>query len=379
MRTAFYQYHLDHGAKMVDFAGWQMPIMYRSIHEEHRRVRESAGLFDVSHMGRLILKGPGARRLLERVLTRRVSDMDDYACRYSLVCNERGGVMDDVLVYRYEEHWLLVVNACNRVKILEHLLTHAGDDTRIEDQTTSTVMVALQGPKVIERIAQFSREVPLLRRYRFCIKQLLTIKMTISRTGYTGEDGVEVIMPASAAGAAIRLITGQRAIGPIGPKIKPPPGEDAEIKPVGLGARDTLRMEAAMPLYGHELSETIDPLTAGLGFAVDLDKHELDQGERFIGQEALEKIKSDGLQRLRVGLTLSGKRTARQGMKVTTADGAEIGEVTSGCVSPTLGCPIAMAIVDAEHAELGLVHRVAVGATTVDATVATLPFYKGGA
>lgn len=368
LQTPFYQFHLDHGAKMVDFAGWQMPMMYGSIHEEHKQVRASGGLFDVSHMGRIKLSGRNARQLIERVLTRRVSDMKEGTCRYSLVCNEQGGVLDDVIVYRFEYHWLLVVNASNREKILKHLNAQVEDwVVKIEDQTQSTAMVALQGPTVMQQIGRFSTEVPTLKRYHFCIKNLMIMKLTISRTGYTGEDGVEVILPAATADMAIKLLLRDGGASDGAKKVG--------IQPAGLGARDTLRIEAAMPLYGHELDETIDPISAGLNFAVSLDKDRNEHGQSFIGQEALQKIADQGPTRRLVGLKLDGRRTARHGMDVCQGDDT-IGQITSACLSPTLGYPIAMAYVDAQRLTVGDTATVLLGDKHIDAEAVSLPFYK---
>jgi len=368
LRTPFYKNHVENGAKLVDFAGWEMPIMYKSIIEEHRQVRTTGGLFDVSHMGRVKITGKDARKLVERITTRRVSDMKENTCRYGLVCNEQGGVLDDIIVYRYDDYWLLVVNASNREKILAHIKTVVAAESmsvKIDDLTLSTGMLALQGPKVIEQIARFSSEVPALKRYSFCVKSLLIVKVTISRTGYTGEDGVEVIMPAKMPSMAINMVLNSG-------------GEEgkAVMQPIGLGARDTLRMEASMPLYGHELDEQTDPLSAGLTFAVSLDKGDVtgDSGP-FIGQEALKKIAAQGPAKKLVGLQLSSKRTARQGMPLKRND-ATVGIVTSGCMSPTLGYPIAMAYVDASSAEVGTVMQVALGSSMVDAQVVPMPFYK---
>jgi aminomethyltransferase len=365
LRTAFYQFHLDHGGKMVDFAGWELPIMFKSIHEEHHQVRNSGGMFDVSHMGRIKISGRHARRLLERLLTRYISDMPENACRYSLICNAQGGTIDDVILYRFNEHWLLICNASNRKAVLDHI--NAIKDTfvvTIEDQTESTAMVALQGPHVMEYIGKFSREVPTLKRYTFCQKNVVILKMVISRTGYTGEDGVEVILPSSMAAMALKLLVKEAK-----------PGETAVVQPTGLGARDTLRMEAAMPLYGHELDLTIDPLTAGLAFAVTLNKDEMENSEKFIGQDALKAIAAAGLKRQRVGLKLEGKRTPRQGMAVL--NGSEtIGNVTSGCLSPTLGYPIAMAYVPVANAAVGTRLAVALGSENVAAEVVPMPFYS---
>ncbi len=366
-RTPFYNFHADLGAKFVEFAGWEMPISYGSILQEHQQVRSAGGLFDVSHMGRLKISGRHARRLLERVLTRRISDMAPLTCRYSLICNDQGGVIDDVIIYRFEDYWLVVCNASNRAKVVEHLKANIGDLVlKFDDQTLDTAMVALQGPKVMEAIGKFSREVPTLKRYAFCIKNLMILKMIISRTGYTGEDGVEVILPASMASMAIKLL------------VKNPAGTDAGqsvMRPAGLGCRDTLRIEAGMPLYGHELSQEIDPLTADLAFAVSLNKDQEENGEKFLGQEALKAIAAAGPTRKRIGLKLEGKRTPRQGMNILSGD-TVIGQVTSGCLSPTLGYPIAMGYVPVAQAQPGQTLAVNLGAEKVPAQVVPLPFYK---
>lgn len=345
---------------MVDFAGWEMPILFDSIHAEHHHTRDCASLFDVSHMGRIKITGRHARRLLERLLTRRVSDMKEKTCRYSLIYNDAGGVLDDVLIYRFRDYWLLVVNAANREKILDHIAANTADRVvKVEDITEKTAMVALQGPMVMDLLGKFSREVPTLKRYTFAVKNLLILEMTISRTGYTGEDGVEIIMGANMANMALKLLA------------KEAPEGQQGVKPAGLGARDTLRMEAGMPLYGHELDESIDPISAGLNFAVSLDKDQDERGEPFIGIEALQQIAAEGPTRKLVGLKLDGKRTARQGMTVRSGD-AQVGHVTSGCLSPTLGCPIAMAYVAAANSDPGTVLTLDVG----EARIVALPFYK---
>ncbi len=366
-RTPFFDFHQQNGAKFVDFAGYEMPIHYGSILAEHQQVRTSGGLFDVSHMGRLKITGRHARKFLERVLTRKISDMNEKQCRYALICNERGGVVDDILVYRFADHWLLVVNAANRQKVLDHFKAVQGADVvTIDDQTDSTAMVAVQGPKVIEMIGNFSSEIPTLKRYAFTTKNLLILKLIVSRTGYTGEDGVEVIMGAGMASMAIKLLLKDKA-------------EAASVKPAGLGARDTLRMEAGMPLYGHELDEETDPLSAGLGFAVSLDKgRPVEDGPeipRFIGQDALEQVAANGPGKKLIGIRFDGKRTPRQGMDVLS-NGRKVGVVTSGCLSPTLGYPIAMAYVEPGAATVGDAVAVAVGSGEAPGTIVALPFYQ---
>lgn len=366
-RTPFYKYNQDEGARFVEFAGWEMPIHFGSIIDEHHQCRNSGAVFDVSHMGRVNITGRHARKFLETLLTRKVSDMVEGQARYALVCNERGGVMDDVLVYKFPEHWMLVVNASNRTKILAHMdaVTEQFDYTvKIDDKTEQTAMIAIQGPKVMDKIAGFSKEVPTLKNYRFCEKNLMILKMIISRTGYTGEDGVEVILGAKMAAMAIKLLLKDKGEG--------------VVKPAGLGARDTLRIEAGMPLYGHELDEDTDPLSAGLGFAVKLDKDQAGDGPaipRFIGQDALQRIKDAGVPKQLVGLKIEGKRTPRQHAEVH-ANGGKVGEVTSGCMSPTLGLPIAMAYVTPGSVNEGDTVSIPMGSKTIDATVCKTPFYK---
>jgi aminomethyltransferase len=360
-RTPFHDFHVNAGAKLVDFAGWEMPILYRSIVEEHEQTRKSGSIFDVSHMGRLMFSGKDAQRFLDKVLTRNVSEMKVGQSRYSLVCNEAGGVLDDVIISKDVKNWILVCNASNREKLVKHFtrVRHDGDfDFDMADNTEGTAMVALQGPKVIDRVAGvLPVDIKALKRYGFESGSYMgLLKFTIFRSGYTGEDGVEMIIPAKVAPLAMKLIAGKTE------------KETATIKPAGLGARDTLRLEAGMPHYGHELSESIDPISAGLGWAVDLNKD-------FIGAEALRKIASEGPKRKLVGLELEGKRIARQGSPVIH-DGKSIGEVTSGTLSPTLGKSIAMAYVDSALAREGTSLEVDLKGSVVSAKVVKLPFYK---
>ncbi len=366
LRTPFHEFHLEHGAKMVEFAGWEMPMLYRSIVEEHRQVRASGGLFDVSHMGRLRIQGPAARQFLDRVCTRQITGMVDGQCRYSLVCNASGGCRDDVLVYRLsDDEYVMVCNASNRDKILRHFKAAGAEyDADVTDDTLDTAMLAIQGPRVMELIAVLAPEAPEIRRYRFIRKDVVGAPLLISRTGYTGEDGVEVILPAALAPLALPLLASTLDAG------------DGAVRPAGLGARDTLRLEAAMPLYGHEITEEIDPLSAGLDFAVRLDKGADDpEIGGFIGQDALRRIAAAGPARRLAGLVLEGRRTARQGMTVRLG-GRQIGAVTSACLSPTLDQPIAMAFLDARNAREGVRVQVELTSGPVDAQVVTLPFYK---
>ncbi|MBN1491525.1 MAG: glycine cleavage system aminomethyltransferase GcvT [Phycisphaerae bacterium] len=356
--TPLHDEHVRLGARMVDFAGWDMPVLYRAIGTEHRHTREQCSLFDVSHMGRIEIRGDDAEALLEFLCTRRLGDAAVGQCRYSHLCNAEGGILDDILVLRYEAHWLVVCNACNRVKVLAWMQEHAANrNVAIDDTTERTAMIAVQGPAAMPQVRQ---RVPIalgeLRRYRFVTGQYMGMNYTVSRTGYTGEDGFEVILPAQVAAMAWQFML--------------TPADEFEppvVRPAGLGARDTLRFEAAMPLYGHELHEKIDPLRAGCAWCVDLTKD-------FIGVQALRAVNDADISPCRVGLELAGKRIVRQGSAVVQG-GHAIGEVTSGTFSPTLERSIAMAYVPREQAEPGTAVRVRIRDQEVDAVVVALPFY----
>jgi aminomethyltransferase len=288
--------------------------------------------------------------------------------RYSLVCNERGGVRDDVLVYCYDEDdYMMVVNASNRLKILDWFRSIKERENltfSMEDVTAETAMAAIQGPKVMELVAGFSREIPTLKRYRFAEKSLMIAKLTVSRTGYTGEDGVELVMGSTVAKFVLPMLLREKE------------GVTAAVRPCGLGARDSLRTEASMPLYGHEITEEIDPLSAGLGFAVKLDKGAADEREgRFIGQDALEAIAKSGTKHKLVGFEVEGRRAARQGMGIHRG-GEHVGHVTSGCLSPTLDKVIAMGYVPSELAAEGTEFEIDLGKAKTAAKVVKMPFYN---
>ncbi len=370
-KSPIHDFHIQHGAQMVEYAGWEMPIKYTSIIEEHHQVRRAGGMFDVSHMGRLEIKGLHAKRLLEHTCTRIIGSMQQGQCRYSFMCNEHGGVRDDVIVMRLDDdEFIVVCNAANREKIIAHL--ESVRDARefkvdINDKTFKTAMVAAQGPKIMDLIAGVSKEIPTLKKFRFLTKNLLVLKLIVSRTGYTGEDGVEVILPAAGVNMAMKLL--MKDIDPDDP--------DAPMKPAGLGARDTLRLEAGMPLYGHELGEDINALAVGFNFAIGMKKNTDEHGETFIGQQALQKtIDEDGPRTRLIGLEIDSKRTARQHMKVLLPGGDQIGEVTSGCISPTLGKSIAMAYAAADRLAEGDACLIDTGRQKLEAKVVPLPFYK---
>lgn len=358
LRTPLYDTHVSMGGRMVEFAGWSMPVMFTGLIEEHVHTRTACSLFDVSHMGRLKVTGRDAEPFLDHLCTRRLTDAEVGRSFYTHMCREDGGVLDDLIVSRFETHWGVVCNASNREKILGWLNKHRpGFNVDIDDETMSTAMLALQGPKTIELAEELTGlDMSSLKRYRFIVHEFMGTDVSIYRSGYTGEDGLEVVVPAGLA----KMLAPQL----LGTKDKPHP----IIKPAGLGARDTLRIEAAMPLYGQELSEDVDSLTAGQGWCVDLSKD-------FIGAEPMRKLKERGLTRQLVGLELDGRRIARQHHKVYVGN-REIGEVTSGTLSPTLGKSIAMAYVSSDYHAVGTELEVELGGKHVAARVVKLPFYK---
>jgi aminomethyltransferase len=358
--TPFHDFHVKRHARMVDYVGWEMPLLYKDtgIIAEHIHTRHAASIFDVSHMGRLRFAGKGATAFLQRMLTRNLEPASVGQSMYALVCNDQGKTLDDVIASRYPNDWLVVCNAGNREKLLAHFRSQlAGAATTLTDETFDTAMVAVQGPRAIELLdSLLPSPVGELKRYHFTVQRfMMMIQFTVFRSGYTGEDGAEIILGNKAAGLAMGFLLNN---------------DDGSglLKPAGLGARDTLRLEAGMPLYGHELTEDTDPLSAGLGWAVDLHKD-------FVGAAALRSVAERGPTQKLVGLELASPRAARQGYGVFAA-GRPVGLVTSGGQSPTLGKSIAMAYVPAEYATPGTAVHVDLRGTTVDATVVKLPFYR---
>lgn len=358
LKTPLHAWHQSHGAKMVEFGGWDMPIQYSAITPEHHAVRKAAGLFDIAHMGRLKFTGPDAERFLNHITTNAVNALQIGQIQYSLVTNEQGGVLDDVLVYRLANCHMLVVNASNRLKILDWIdQQSAGFDFQLEDLTGSWFMLALQGPLAVSLMAPLaSANIADITYYWAAETQVMGHPAIVSRTGYTGEDGFEVMLPAEHGAALWETLIEA--------------GKDQGVLPAGLGCRDTLRLEAAMPLYGHELNESTDPFTAGLAFAVKLDKGP------FIGRDALVQAKANAGRPKRVGIELVIKRIAREGTEVFAADGRKVGHVTSGTASPTLDKSIAMAYVSPDCAAVGTALEVDIRGQRVAAQVVKLPFYK---
>ncbi len=353
LRTALYDVHIAAHARMVPFAGWDMPVQYASIMDEHKAVRSTVGMFDVSHMARFSFGGTGAAALLEQVFTNSVGTMKEMQVRYGLVCNADGGTLDDVIVYRWPYGFAMVANGSNRDKIFDWLKQHATGDVQITDETLSTVMLAVQGPKAVEAVAGlFADDVTKLKYFYAIPTRYHDRGCVVSRTGYTGEDGFEITVPNE---LGVTLWDTLLARG---------------VKPCGLGSRDTLRLEAAMPLYGHELTEKIDPLQAGLDWAVKLNKE-------FLGRAALQNAsEAAGNRPKRVGLLLEGKRAARQDCVLFADESTPIGVVTSGSFVPHLEQSIAMGYVPPRYASAGTPLLVDIRGTHVPATVVPLPFYS---
>lgn len=362
--------HRELGARMVDFAGWSMPVQYTSIVDEHHAVRKRAGLFDLCHMGRFEVRGPKAVEAVDAVTTNHVAKMKRGKIRYSLVPNEEGGVRDDILIYRMEDepggdqNVLLVVNASNRDKLMawfgENLVRPGAN---LYDRSNELAMIAVQGPEAQSIIApvvdtEWTESLSALGYYEITPARIRCtgeeIEGFVSRTGYTGEDGFELYVPNETAIDLWSAITDL--------------GGDTLI-PCGLGARDTLRLEAGMPLYGHELGEDLSPVAANLGFAIKAKKP-----NGFIGRDAIVDAQQNGTPRVLRGFTVEGRRIAREDMPIFLGD-KEVGRTTSGAPSPTLEKPIAMAYVDrdvAEDAEL----EVGIRKTRAKLTPHAVPFYS---
>lgn len=351
-RTPLYQRHVDAGAQMVEFGGWEMPLQYTSMRDEHQAVRQDVGVFDVSHMGEFHLTGPGALDALERLVTNRVANMAFGQARYTLVCNAEGGIIDDALVYRpAPDVFTVVVNAGPRLKDLAHFQEQVGDACDIKDLTEDLALVAVQGPRAIEILQPLTDiDLSAIAYYHFGEGNLDGSRVSFSRTGYTGENGFEIFADSDVATRIWDLVV------------------EAGARPCGLGARDTLRLESGMRLSGQDIDESTNPLEAGLGWAVKLDKGD------FVGREALAGVKQAGPARAFVGLELDGRAIARHGYAISDR-GRPVGEVTSGTFSFTLGRAVAMGYV-----ERGLQDSddlaIDVRGEPVAARRVPLPFYK---
>jgi aminomethyltransferase len=364
-KTPLVEIHEGHKARMVDFAGWYMPVTYTSIVDEHKLVRTKVGLFDVSHMGRYWFHGPDHIRFIDHLLTNNRASMSPGQIRYSLVLNEQGGIIDDVLVYAAgDKDTMLVVNAGNRDAMTDWINRHKqGFDVEFDDRSDNSAMIAMQGPNSAELLSRVSDlDTAVLKYYRFTRGTVFgEPDVLVSRTGYTGEDGFELVMSNALAGHFWKELLKA--------------GEDLGAAPAGLGARDTLRLEAGMPLHGNEIDPTINPLEAGLDWAVKLKK------EDFIGRDATLKLLQDGLTRRLVGLNVSGKRIPRHGQDLLQ-DGEVVGTICSGTKSPWLDEIIATAYVPASQVAVGTKYEVSFpskagksGSNDQAAFVVPLPFY----
>ncbi|WP_408955951.1 glycine cleavage system aminomethyltransferase GcvT [Natroniella sp. ANB-PHB2] len=352
------QTHKELGAKLVDFAGWRMPIQYESIIEEHNAVRNKAGLFDVSHMGEIKVTGDNAFKFLQKILTNDLAKIDDQQIQYTMLCYPDGGVVDDLLVYRFSaDEYILVVNAANIEQDYDWIKEQEIAGVEIANLSADIAEVALQGPKA-EEILQELTDFDLAEIKFFHFTEQIEVAGVetkfVSRTGYTGEDGFEVYV----ANQDIKKVWDAIL----------ETGED-EVVPVGLGARDTLRFEANLPLYGHEIGKDKNPLEAGLGYFVALDKKE------FIGQQALQEIEAEGYQRKLVGLEMIDRGIPREGYQLLK-DGEIIGEITTGSYAPALEKNIGLGYVKTDYAEVGTEITVQIRRRECKAKLVELPFYK---
>ena len=358
-RTPLYDEHIRLGAKMVDFAGWDMPIQYSSIIEEVKAVRSSVGVFDVSHMGEIYIEGRQAIEFVNYIITNDFGSIKFGDAIYSPMCKEDGGIIDDLIAYKIDaEKALLVVNAANKDKDYEWLKEKAKNfNVEVIDRSDELALVAVQGPKAEEMLQKLADVVlKEIGFYQFTDGRIRGIKAQISRTGYTGEDGFELLVQADAAVPLWRSLLEY--------------GEEYGIKPAGLGARDLLRLEASYLLYGNDMDESTNPIEAGLSWTVKFDKGD------FIGREALLRVKEEKPKRKLVGLVLEGRNIARHGYKVFK-EGEEVGFVTSGSYSPTLEKSIALAYVNVPNHKKGTKLQVQIRKKMVDAEVVKLPFYRG--
>ena len=356
LKTPLYECHVALGGKMVPFAGYLLPVQYTDVIAEHMAVRKQAGLFDVSHMGEVIISGPDALFNINNLYTNDFTNMQDGRVRYSPMCNENGGVVDDLIVYRMAaDQYFVVVNAANRHKDVEWMKNHLKGDVALEDLSDSYAQIALQGPKSREILAKVAKEEEIPAKY-YTFKECITVagaECLVSQTGYTGEHGYEIYCkPEDAPGIWNALLE---------------VGKEDGLIPCGLGARDTLRLEASMPLYGHEMDDTISPLETGLDFGVKMQK------EDFIGKRAIVEKGEPDIKR--VGLKVTGRGIVREHCNVYIED-QKIGETTSGTHCPYMGGAYAMALIDKAHAAEGTAMEAEVRGRKIQVEIVPLPFYK---
>lgn len=360
-RTPLFEIYEKYGAKVIDFGGWEMAVQFSSILEEHEAVRKEAGLFDVSHMGEVLIEGEDAESYLNYLLTNDVTKLKINQAQYTAMCYPNGGIVDDLLVYKLEnEKYLLVINASNTDKDYEWMMQNERGSVSIKNISSNVAQLAIQGPKA-EAILQKLTETSLSEIEFFTFVQNVNLdginNVLVSRTGYTGEDGFELYLEAEQVVLLCEKLLEA--------------GKDDGLKLCGLGARDTLRFEARLVLYGQELTREISPLEAGIGFAVKTNKE-----NEFIGKSVLKKQKENGIQRKIVGIEVTGRGIPRHGYNVFSEDGKEIGYITSGTHSPTLKKSLGLALLSAQHSEVGTKLKVEIRNKKVDAVVVKTPFYK---
>ncbi len=349
-KTILYDEHVKLGGKMIEYAGYFLPVEYSSISEEHEVIRTSVGMFDVSHMGEILVTGEDASDYLNYMNTNNVKPESKNRMIYGLMLYEDGGVVDDLMMYKYDsKKYLLVVNASNKDKDFKYLNAHKyGFDVEVEDLSDQYSQIALQGPKAIDIMLELSDDVSDMKMFDFKTVKILDAEFIVSRSGYTGSDGFEIYGENE---DILKLFNKFVELG---------------VVPCGLGARDTLRFEASMPLYGHEISENITPLEAGLSYAVKFDK-------KFIGCEALKAQKLDGIKKKLVGLTITGHGIARGGYDVES-QGKKIGHITTGYMIPNTSDTYALALIDANYAKIGDKVEVRIRRNLVDAIVRNRQF-----
>ncbi len=359
-RTSLYGAHVALGARIVPFAGWEMPVQYTGIVDEHQAVRTAAGLFDVSHMGELEMRGEYALQVVNYLVTNDVSKLDDGQAIYTCCCNAKGTILDDLIIYRAAaDRFLVVCNASNVDKIRKVFSLAAEHHCQFDDRSDETALLALQGPKAFDVLATCGDDAAKLRElksFHFRDAVVAGVRCTAARTGYTGEDGIEIFCGWNDAPALWdALLTHGKPLG---------------AKPVGLGARDTLRLEARLSLYGNDIDETTNPLEAGLGWVTKFEKGD------FVGREALDEIRKRPLPRQLVGFEVTGRGIARHGYPLRDVAGNEVGVCTSGSPGPTVGKNIGLGYLPAGMAALGTEFLVDCRGKNVEAVVAKTPFYK---
>lgn len=358
-KTALHKTHERYGGKIINFAGWALPVQYEGIMEEHQAVRIAAGIFDVSHMGEVEIKGTDAFNFVQNLVTNDISVLEDNQILYTMMCYETGGVVDDLLVYRYnQDYYYLVVNASNVEKDFDWMLSNTKNYiVQLENISEKVSEIAIQGPKAEEILQKITQTKLSDLKFFYCKRDVLIdgVVCLVSRTGYTGEDGFEIY-------------TSNEKIEQLWDKLMEV-GKELGLKPAGLGARDTLRFEVALPLYGNELSKDISPLEAGLGYFVKLNNHD------FIGKAALLKQKEEGLKRKTVGFEMKERGIPRHGYEVSIKDEI-IGVVTTGYFSPTLKKNIGIALIDAKYSDLGSEILINIRNKKVKASVVNKKFYN---